>query len=505
MTIGTLRTSLAAAVAALGLAGHAGAVPVIDGTVDAEYGAALSVQNTNTQFGDATNGDQINGGGGSEIDQIFARVSNGRLYVIVTGNLETNFNKLDIYIDSEAGGHNVIDGVDGPFGGTGANLLPGGVDAFCCGGLAPPDGNNAMNRGALQRMDGLTFDPTFAADHYLTFTHGFENALAPALGFYAASAHYADLTDGANGRTAALGMQLAQRGLPNVLRGTLADFDIDGDADGNDFVIWQRNLGATMVNRLAGDASANGTVGPEDLDTLKAAFGFSNATATFGANYFAPQSGGIDNSNVLLGPALPGLSQGDLIDKVYAFGPGGATDNAGTGAITRELEFVLPPVAGTTNAASHRNMENIVDLQMAFNNSNKVGVTGAAPYTTPTAGNPQDVVTGIEFSIPLSEIGSPTGDIKLFAFINGSGHDYAANQFSGVGILDSNLGGNGFGGHTGDLAGVNMNDFEGDQFVTISNPLSAAAGAPVPEPAAMALALMACAATGLWRGGRSRR
>ena len=101
--------------------------------------------------------------------------------------------------------------------------------------------------------------------------------------------------------------------------------------------------------------------------------------------------------------------QGELIDKVYAFGAGGATDNAGTGAITRELEFVLPPIAGTTNAASHRNMENIVDLQLAINNSNVAGVSGDGPYETPTTGDPQNVTTGIEFSIPLCEIGYTSG------------------------------------------------------------------------------------------------
>ncbi|RIK82204.1 MAG: hypothetical protein DCC67_07470 [Planctomycetota bacterium] len=463
--------------ASLAVAASAYAAPTIDGTADAEYGAALSVQNTNTQFGDGTNGDPIHGGGGSEIDQVFAKISDGRLYVLVAGNLETNFNKLELFFDTNvAAGVNMIDGA----------TLPRGIDPFCCGGFPPPDGGNTDNIGALQRMHGLTFDTGFTADHYLTITHGFENALDPGLNFYAASAHYANLTSGTAGEGGALGIQLAQRGLPRVLRGTTADFEPDGDADGADFLIWQRNNGAIGVNRLSGDASSDGNVDAADLDIWKAAYGFDNDTATFGANYFAPQTPGVDDSEVLLGPALPQLNQGELIDKTYAFGPGGATDNAGTGAITRELEFVLPPIADTGNSASHRNMENIVDLELAIDNSNTAGVSGAAPYTDPTTGDPQNVVTGVEFSIPLSEIGNPTGPIKLLAFVNGGGHDYASNQFAGTGILDGNLGGDGFGGHTGDLAGVNMNDFAGDQFVTI--PIAATgAVAAVPEPAALVL------------------
>ncbi|HMP05659.1 MAG TPA: hypothetical protein PJ982_04865, partial [Lacipirellulaceae bacterium] len=364
--------ALIAASAALAAA-TASAQIVMNGTADAAYGPALSVQNTNTQFGNALNGDPINAGGGSEINQVFARVYDGRLYVLIAGNLETNFNKLEVFIDSQAGGVNDTNG----------GALPGGVDPFCCGGFPPPDGGNTNNTGALQRMNTLVFDANFFADHYLTFTHGFENALAPNnLTFYAFTAHYANLTQGTAGAAGALGMQLAHRGLPQVLRGSTADFNVNGRVDGADFLIWQRNLGATAVNRLSGDATGNGQVTDEDLAVWTSAYGFSQETATFDANYFAPQSTGIDNSNSLLGPALPGLSQGELIDKHYTLGPnGGATDETGAGAITRELEFTLPPIPGTNNQASHRNMSNFIDLRMAMDNSNVQGVTGDGPYT----------------------------------------------------------------------------------------------------------------------------
>lgn len=461
--------------------------PVMDGTKDAAYGAALSVQNTNTQFGNGTTGDPINGGGGSEIDGVYARVSGGRLYVIVTGNLETNFNKLEVLIDSEAGA-----GVNSIVGGD----LPAGVDRFCCGGFQPPDGTNDNNIGALQGMNGLTFDAGFNADHYLSFTHGFESALEPNLGFYASSAYYADLTAGTAGTAGPLGIQLAQQGLPRVLRGTTADFAFvgqDGKVTGDEFLIWQQNFGtASAASRLQGDITGEGAVDGDDYNVWASKFGFNVAQATFGADYFSPQDPGDgDNSEALLGPALPGLSQGQLIDKTYALGPGGATNNAGAGAVTRELEFVLPIVTpGTGNPEGHRDMQNIVGLQMAFDNSNVAGVNGNGPYIDPTLEDTAAVTTGIEFSIPLASIGYTVGDIKILAFVNGGGHDYASNQFSGAGILDGNLGGNGTGGFTGDLAGVNMLDFAGDQFVTLDlTPVAA-----VPEPASAALAVGAALA-----------
>ena len=99
---------------------------VVDGTAEAGYGASLSVQDTTTQFGDNNSDDLIDTeAGGSEINQVFATVANDgtedRLYVTIAGNLENNFNKLEVYIDSVAGvGQNEIVGPD----------LPAGVDGF---------------------------------------------------------------------------------------------------------------------------------------------------------------------------------------------------------------------------------------------------------------------------------------------------------------------------------------------------------------------------------------
>ncbi|MEM7627914.1 MAG: GC-type dockerin domain-anchored protein [Planctomycetota bacterium] len=45
-----------------------------------------------------------------------------------------------------------------------------------------------------------------------------------------------------------------------------------------------------------------------------------------------------------------------------------------------------------------------------------------------TIGDPQDVTTGVELVIPLSAIGSPSGTIRLFGYINGGMSDFLSNQ-----------------------------------------------------------------------------
>lgn len=115
----------------------------IDGTLDAGYGAALAVQGVQTQFG---NSDGVLGG--SELDAAYATIEDGNLNLMLTGNLESNFNKFNVFIDSVAGGQNVI----------GPDTDNGGV--------------NPTNDGWAQAHNGYTFDTGFEPDFLLISRNG---------------------------------------------------------------------------------------------------------------------------------------------------------------------------------------------------------------------------------------------------------------------------------------------------------------------------------------------
>ena len=124
---------------ACGLAASAFAAPVVDGFRDADYGGPIVVQTIQTQFGDATPPGNTSG---SELDAAYARVEGGRLYLLFTGNHELNFNKLEVFFDSVAGGENTLSGTPGyDFNGGGGWIS--------------------------SNLGGMTFDAGFEADYHM--------------------------------------------------------------------------------------------------------------------------------------------------------------------------------------------------------------------------------------------------------------------------------------------------------------------------------------------------
>ncbi len=141
-----------------------------DGTLDGAYGAAKSVQTTQTQFGDSNIG-LIQWANGSELDNAYAYISGGVLHLFLGGNLESNYNKLELFFDTGAGGQNKLRG-DNP-----------NVDF---------DGLNRM--GDDGSGNGLTFDVGFAANYYITATGGDIGG-----GTYGMFANYAELLTSGGG------------------------------------------------------------------------------------------------------------------------------------------------------------------------------------------------------------------------------------------------------------------------------------------------------------------
>ena len=198
-----MKTNTTALIPVFLLTGFAAAAlaqsPTVDGQLDvAFYGAPLSVQNTPTGFGNATNGHARFAVGGSELDAAYVRVADGYLYLFIAGNLETkgvgglqwpagNQNKLDLFVDCIPGGQNSLRGDN--------------VDV---------DGGALSNMGHLDDdNDGLKFDAGFEADFYLTFynsTRAIPWFDPPQVEAWRGVLYYATLPTGGGGTAQTLGV-----------------------------------------------------------------------------------------------------------------------------------------------------------------------------------------------------------------------------------------------------------------------------------------------------------
>lgn len=128
-------SAVSAAVLVTLLGTHALVGQTIDGTLDASYGSAVSVQTVNTGFGD----DDGAANDGSEWNAAYGCLTETTLSLMFTGNLEDNFNKLEIFIDTGTGGSNVLT-------------------------TAGNDGSGVMN--------GMTFDSGFAPSYHIIARRG---------------------------------------------------------------------------------------------------------------------------------------------------------------------------------------------------------------------------------------------------------------------------------------------------------------------------------------------
>jgi len=124
-----------AVAAALAMTSSAHAAAGADGDITGDgYGAALAVQTNETSFGDNK----------SELDAGYGFISGGQLHLAITGQVENNFNKMEIFIDAAAGGQSVF--------------------------------ASAGNDGA-GAMDGMVFDNGFTPETHIIARNGFDGGL----------------------------------------------------------------------------------------------------------------------------------------------------------------------------------------------------------------------------------------------------------------------------------------------------------------------------------------
>ncbi|MCP4250576.1 MAG: hypothetical protein GY778_26335 [bacterium] len=238
------------------------AVPVIDGTADAVYGSPVSVQANATGFGDSNLG-MVDLANGSELDAAYAVIADHGLFLLLAGNLESNFNKLEIFFDVRPGGQNKLRGDN-----------------------APVDSNGLNRMGDDGSGNGLRFDVGFRADYWIGVTGGG--------GPYTLYANWARLLSGGGGIGRYLGVTgagsdgtLTGGSNPDGIKATINNMNIAGvdTVNVNDpasvqtgvelFVPWAALGGVpdgavricTFINGQFHDHVSNQTLGPLPFGT----------------------------------------------------------------------------------------------------------------------------------------------------------------------------------------------------------------------------------------------
>ncbi len=120
----------------------------VNGTWKPAYGCPLAVQAIGTSWGKPS-GTRSAGteNGGSELDAAYGLIQNDVLFLLFTGDLESNGNQLNVFFMSGPGGTNTL--YSGQATNVGNNVL------------------NAMGTPTNTNVGGLTFDPGFAPNYWL--------------------------------------------------------------------------------------------------------------------------------------------------------------------------------------------------------------------------------------------------------------------------------------------------------------------------------------------------
>lgn len=462
----------------------------VDGTRDAAYGAAQFLQTNFTGFGDSTAGTEI-GGGGSEIDAVYAATDGTNLYLFIAGNLEANGNALDLYLDLDSNP------------GTGLNVLAaaGGAGSFITGG-----------------QTGLTFDSTFGADYVVSVdstgalprawagsTTGSIDDLGTTGGYGAAGAGSL-----ANGFSLAIDNSNVEGVIGNASQASPVAPDANWayGSEINNVRSYIDTVNGKLYIFIGGNMQVNFNklslfldVAPGGQNVLRndnpdISFGGLNRQAgltfesDFSADYWLNINNGVDggNGNLINFMDCAVLRTTQLTDPFFGlqadygcFSGGAVTDGQGNPVANPEelINFDGPrfdqqdgfsaslfaeygprasAVLGLDILQGFALPEDRPEsglLQGAINNSNVLGVTSS---TITGAG---DVNTGMEICIDLAEAGwDGVQDILLAGWIVSGDFSFVSNQVLGGLPSADNL---------GEVSTIDFNAIDGIQYVNLSD------------------------------------
>jgi hypothetical protein len=475
----------------------------IDGTVDAAYGQIRFIQTNETQFGDGTAGGPECPGSGSEIAGAYATIANADLgqgpqnylFIFVTGNLECNFNRLNLFIDSGTGGFNQIpdspclpnaDGLakhrllkfdagfnathyvsvrngGGPFGiyadfsqvalgGSGGYIGGAGVAApgIVGTGSACPPSDTASTGSELNQV----FSRLDRASNRLyvlvtgnlkenVFLHLFLDTRPGGQNSILDNNPIIGIADGSAGHLGRFG--------PATLGGPALTFDTSFAAD-----YWLASHFENGIRQVI-DAAVLNTNGRDLIPSTSSSLDFgsyqgvdSPGVLNFdGTNFdtFTNPPAGIQNQDGFVGNVYSSYAprESRRVHEAFILARGGyvpAPDNA---------EWT----AWVTGGAPLPDRPRANLIIGAFNNSNVGGVTDTSAAAAATA------TAGFEYSLDLGEIGYTGGPIKLAGFISDSGTTRVSNQVIGGSGSDTNL---------GDPRNINFSTIAGSQYAIVFCP-----------------------------------
>lgn len=487
----------------------------IDGTRDATYPAIVAAQTARTGFGDANLG-QVGFCNGSEADGLFVASDATDLYITVTGNLESNGNRLVIFIDSVAG-----DGQN--------QLVSTNPTTTAAGALARmSDDPNTIP------VEGMKFDAGFSPDRVL-----FASLEDPGTGL-ALYVDWAELPAAGGGNSWFVGTGTAggggvlsagdpgapdiacdvnnsniagvpgfcppPTGNPDIANGSeidgiylkIANGRLYGLVTGNIQSNYNKvslffdvapggqnrlrgdnpNVDFNGLNRMGDDGTGNGLTFDAGFEAdyfVSLTTGLNGLTPTIFANSAVLRTDGkIVNGN---GFALDysSFDGGDKPAQAPEVDFDGPLLQPQTGFVANP-ECNYAPRLASTELQANPTAPSAAGLGGKsvhwLNNSNLGGVSGVDvndPMATGSVAGAPTVTTGWEFSIDLVELGVPGGNpnatIKVAGFLSNGGYDFLSNQVIG-GI--PNTPGRAYAVNVGEPRVVDFNALAGDQFVTLT-------------------------------------